>query len=374
MRPVKVMQVLECGGPGGTGEQVAALCTGLRPPEFETTLVYAVRPGASAEEYAARVGGAVKTVHIPEMVREISPIRDVKALFSLYRLFKNEKPDVVHAHSSKAGFLARWAALLARVPRIYYSPRGYSFQMSDRNGISRALYKILEWSVSWIGEIVAVSSSEAVLAVPLARPKHVHVVQDPYLGKLPALAARGENGKDGIKIGACGRLTYARNPVAFVKLAQRVTDSRNGVRLEWIGDGELAGAAKEMIRDMNLANRLEVTGWLDRADVEKRLLGMDIFVHYSRWEGLPGAVLEAMAAGLPVVASDIPGNRDAVVHLETGFLARSEVEALEFVLKLIDDPDIRRRMGEAGRRRVEKDFTVDATLSSLKRLYKIGRV
>lgn len=365
---IKVFQVIECGGPGGSGRQVAELCNSL-PAEFETTLVYSVRPGTTPEAYRAEAKGAAEAFYIPEMTREISPGRDLTAFLKLRRLFIDEKPDVVHAHCAKAGVLARLAARSAGVPRVFYSPRGYSFQMTDRGASSRALYRLAERSVSGIGEIVAVSASEAELARELtSRP--VHIVSDPYNGPLPE--ADGE-AKEGLLVGACGRLTPARRPEAFVRLAQQLTDSRNGLRCVWIGDGEMAPLVREMIRDMNLSHRLEVTGWLEPGAVRDRLKGLDVFVHFSRWEGLPNAVIEAMAAGLPVVASDIPGNRDAVGDGENGLLAKDEVELLEKTLKLVDDAALRRRLGEAGRRRVETDFRPAKTLEALCRLYRGSR-
>src|SRR5581483_3647614 len=109
--------------------------------------------------------------------------------------------------------------------------------------------------------------------------------------------------------------------------------------------------------------KVEITGWLEPAKALERLRGLDVFVHYSAWDALPNAVLEAMAAGLPVVASNVPGCRDAVVDGETGFIARDEVELLERCLKLVDDPALRRRMGEAGRARVAERFSRKAAVA-----------
>jgi glycosyltransferase involved in cell wall biosynthesis len=364
---LKVFQVLECGGPGGTGNQVAAVCNGLDPRRFETTLIYAVRPGCSAEEYRAKAAGAKQAVFVPEMVRSISPANDWRAFRRLVALFRAEQPDVVHAHSSKAGILARWAAWIAGVPRVFYTPHGYGFLQQDHSPVKRALYRAVEAASSWIGTIVAVSPSEAELARPLAWGKPVTVVCDPYLGELPA--AGGPRPHEGLLVGSCGRMTYARNPDAFVNLAQRLTDSRNGLKCVWIGGGDQEAEIRKQADNMNLQGRLEVTGWLDSAEAQGRLGSLDVLVHYSRWDGLPNAVLEAMAHGLPVVASDAPGARDAVVHGETGFLAKNEIELLELTLRLIDEPELRRRLGAAGRRRVEAAFRLEQALAKLEALY-----
>src|SRR5262249_32973589 len=148
------------------------ICNGLDPRRFESVLVFASR-GSDPEAYRQSASGAGRAYYVPELVREISPLKDLKALRALRRILRTERPDVVHAHSSKAGVLGRVAARLEGVPRVYYSPHGYGFLQQDRSALSRGLYRLAEWSVSWIGEIAAVSPSEAALARPLAWGKPV---------------------------------------------------------------------------------------------------------------------------------------------------------------------------------------------------------
>lgn len=360
---IKVFQVVECGGPGGTGEQVAAVCNGLDPARFEVSLVYAVRSG-SPEQYRAKCRGAKHAYHVPEMTREIAPGLDAAALRKLHRLFAEHRPDVVHAHSSKAGVLARGAAKSAGVKKVFYSPHGYGFLMQDRSRASRALYRMVEKAAARVGDTVAVSPSEAEFAVRLAPRGRVHTVCDAYLGDFPEPRPH-----DDLVVGSSGRMTYARNPDAWVLLAQRLTDSRNGVKCVWIGGGEDEERAKTHLTNMNLLSKVSVTGWLTAEEARERLRGLDVFVHYSRWDAMPNAVLEAMASGLPVVASDVAGNRDAVIHGVTGYLVKTEVELLERCQELLDDADLRRRLGAAGRERVRAEFSRERMLAGLSRLY-----
>ncbi|PCI39774.1 MAG: hypothetical protein COB53_02575 [Elusimicrobia bacterium] len=357
---IRVFQVLECGGPGGTGNQVAALCRELDPERFETTLVYAVRPGASKFDFESFARGAVEYVHIPEMVREISPINDILAFRKLYRLFAEEAPDIVHAHSSKAGVLARIAARAAGVPRILYSPRGYAFLQRDRNWLSRFSYWFIEALISPVSEIVACSPSEGKTAMRMPLKRGVSIVCDAYLGN-PKSRARPESDSRGDRIvAAIGRIAYARDPETFGSLSAAILKQRDRVRFQWIGDGELRNSMDPSV---------EVTGWVEPDDAIRKLSKCSLVVHHSLWDALSNAILEAMALGIPVIASDIPGNRDAVEDGVTGYLVTDEMQLIERVLRLLDDPGLRARLGEAGRKRFEDEFTLERMMKEISALY-----
>ena len=362
---IKIFEVVECGGPGGTGEQVAAICNGLDPARFDVSLAYAVR-GGSPEEYRAKCAGAKSAYFIPEMTREVSPITDLEAFRRLRALFSEHKPDVVHAHSSKAGVLARAAAKAAGIKTVFYTPHGYGFLQQDRSAASRLLYKAVEKAAALLGATIACAPGEAAASAALARAT-VHTVCDAYLGEFQDPLPH-----DGLAIGSCGRLAYARNPDAWLLLAQRLTDSRNGLKCVWIGGGEDEPRVRVLLENMNLAGRAELTGWLSAPEARERMRALDLFVHYSRWDALPNAVLEAMAAGLPVIASDNSGNRDAVEHGVTGFLVKSEVELLERCQQLIDDKPLRLKLGAAGRERVRREFSRERMLAELSVLYESG--
>jgi glycosyltransferase involved in cell wall biosynthesis len=216
---------------------------------------------------------------------------------------------------------------------------------------------------------VAISDNEAVLAHKLARSAKVRVIRDAYLGEMPDDGKRSSGQKATTVCGA-GRLIFARNPEAFVRMARRLTDSRGDIRCLWIGGGDLDPIVGKMVRDMNLTSKVDVTGWLPHTEAVNRLKKADIFVHFSRWDGLPNAVLEAMAWQLPVVASDIPGNRDLIEHGVNGFLAKNENELAEYTLKLIDQPELRAEFGKKGRDLVAQSYSVGQMLRGLESLYE----
>jgi glycosyltransferase involved in cell wall biosynthesis len=288
---------------------------------------------------------------------------DADAHVKLRRLFAEQKPDVVHAHGPKAGAAARSAAKSAGVAKIFYSPRGYRFLRTNRSAAARAMDWAFEKASAKIGAVIAVSTAEAEAARRLGA-KHVSVVFDAHLGGFPEPKAH-----DGLVVGSLGEMTRAQDPDAWVLLAQRLCDSRNGLSCLWIGGGEDEAKARTDLTNMNLLMKVEVTGAIPADAARERLRGLDLFVRYARAGSPSGQLLDAMACGLPVVASDLPAHRDLVEDGVTGYLVKNEVELLERCQALLDDDALRARLGAAGRERVRSVFSREKTLAELSHLY-----
>lgn len=363
----KVFLVLECGSAHGVGHQVASICRRIDKARFETTVVFAVRPGTTRAEFEAMTAAADRRIFVPEMVRSVSPLKDLRAFWTLYRLFAREKPDAVHAESSKAGVLARAAAALAGAPRIYYSPHGYGFLQTDAGPLARRAYWWIEKAFSGIGEIVACSTGEAELARELSWGKPVHLIRNlfameeeiPRVDKVP-----------GVRFGAVGRLTPARNPGAFLRLAAALSKSRPETSFVWTGGGELEAEVRAEAGRLGLGDRLTITGHVSRREVLENLSRADVFVHFSRWEGgAPIAMHEAMAFGKPVLASDIAGNRDLVVNGVNGFLAADEDALRARAEELAASADLREKLGRGAREHLAREVSPEKTIAALQALY-----
>jgi glycosyltransferase involved in cell wall biosynthesis len=194
--------------------------------------------------------------------------------------------------------------------------------------------------------------------------KTIDTVPNAYLGDFPEPLAH-----DGLVAGSCGRMTRVCNTDAWVLLAQRLTDSRNGVKCAWIGGGKDEATTLTHLANMNLLMKVSVSGWLPADQAREKLRGLDLFVQFSSAGAGTASILEAMALGLPVVASDIPAHRGLVVDGVTGFLVGDEIKLLERCQQLLDDEPIRRRLGAAGRDRVRSEFSRERMLTELSRLY-----
>lgn len=366
---LKVFLILECGSPHGVGNQVAAVSRLLDRDKFEPWVIYAVRPGTTPAEFERMTRFAAGRVHVPEMVREISPRKDWAAFRRLYRLLRDQKPDAVHLESSKAGALGRAAAWLAGVPRIYYSPHGYGFLQTDAGRSRRFLYWGVEKALSWIGHIIACSDGEAALARRLSWGKEVFQVRNVFLFEetAPAAAARTDGS---VVFGALGRLTPARNPEAFLRMAEALGEKFPDARFVWIGGGELEAEFRSRVNRSAVRNRFEVTGHVPRERVLETLAGLDVFVHYSRWEGgAPIAIHEAMHFAKPVLASNIAGNVDLVVPGVSGLLASNDAELLERASELAASAELRARLGRGAKDFLEREVSARKSIAALERLY-----
>jgi glycosyltransferase involved in cell wall biosynthesis len=366
---LKVFLILECGSPHGVGHQVATVTRLLDREKFEPWVVYAVRPGTTVEEFERMTRFAAGRIHVPEMVRQISPLNDWAAFLKLYRILRDEKPDVVHLESSKAGALGRAAAWLAGVPRIYYSPHGYGFLQTDAGRARRAFYWLVEKSLSWMGNIIACSEGETALARRLSWGREVFQVRNIFIfdEKIPVVPARTDGT---IVFGALGRLTPARNPEAFLRMAEGLGEKFPRARFVWIGGGEMEADFRRLVAASPIRDRFEVAGHLPRERVLEKLAGLDVFVHYSRWEGgAPIAIHEAMHFGKPVLASNIAGNVDLVIPGVTGLLAGDENELLDRASELAASTDLREKLGRGAKSYLEREVSAEKSIAALERLY-----
>jgi glycosyltransferase involved in cell wall biosynthesis len=274
--------------------------------------------------------------------RDIHPISDFRACLRLAEMLRVIRPDILHLHSSKAGAIGRIAARLTGVPSVY-STHGMAYLRTDVGVFSRALYFALEWVLGPIGTVsVACSPSElqSMRAIP---GRKMDIPNGIDLATLPPPPERP--GNDNLKIALCGRITAQKNPKLACQIAKL---SPREWRWVWLGDGELG--------DMVAKAGIVVSGWQSRAKAIAMLGACDVLLHTSSWEGMPIAILEAMALGLPVVATNAVGNRDLVIQDKTGFIAVDAAGFVTALKTLAASSERRHRLGSAGRRRVEQEF------------------
>ena len=254
----------------------------------------------------------------------------------------------IHLHSSKAGFLGRMAlaGLKSRVP-VYYSPHGLSF-LNKGQPLRSLLYARLERMAAKVdSKLVGCSRSEADLLARIgARPAHVleNAVDDRFF------QVQGRPEDPPLVVGM-GRVCYQKAPEVFAALSARFQIAELPAKFVWIGSGRRAGEAR--LR----AAGVHVTGWVGRDEIQRLLGAASVYVQTSRWEGMPLSVLQALAAGVPCVVTDVVGNRDAVRQGITGFVTTEADEMLIAVRRLLHDDVLRKRFSRAARQDAAERFS-----------------
>src|SRR5260221_5048630 len=356
---MKILLLITRAELGGGQTHVVDLLRGLRD-EFEVEL--GTGENGYLTEAAERLG--IRTHVIPDLVQPMRPLRDVKALWHCFRLIRAVRPDVVHTHTSKAGVIGRLAARLAGVPSLFTAhtwcfAEGTSWKWKT---VGIPLERI---AARCAAGIITVSEANRALALShrIARPEKLVTIHNGIADSLH----RAKPGEKALpRIVMVARFSEQK---AQGLLIEAVAQIRTPFRLLLVGEGPLRPAVEQQVAKLNLGDRVEFLG--QRLNVAEILASGHIFVLFTNWEGFPISILEAMRAGLPVVASDVNGVREAVADGSTGFLAAAGDVAMfrQRLEQLVQDDSLRGRLGAAGRRRFEKEFTVEAMLGKTAGIY-----
>jgi glycosyltransferase involved in cell wall biosynthesis len=381
LRKIRVLHVLEAID-GGTKRHVLAILASLDRERFEAEVAGpSIRPETQdGETFVADLAAQGTCFHHIEMRRAVHPRDDLVALWRLCRLIRRGRYDVVHGHSSKAGFLARVAGWLTRRPTLY-TPNGLYF-LRLSNGWRRSSYVALERIARpFTTRFVAVSESErdAALREKLASRERIVVIPsgvEPEAFARPAHArahvrAELEIPLDAVVVGTVSRMTHQKDPACLVRAMREVIGrTKRPVYLVWVGDGALAEDVARLVSEYRLDSSCRLLGV--RRDVRAVMCAFDVFALTSRYEGLPYAVLEAMALGLPVVATDVVGTRDVVANGINGYLVPPENPAAvaDALLRVIENDNLRAELGQRARKLVADRFTLDDMVRPLEALYE----
>lgn len=367
-RRIRVLELLVTMAAGGGPKQVYELVRHLPGDEFEI-VVAGPRNGPFFERF---VDLGVRTVDVPAHRLGIGP------LLRTARLVRRQRIDVVHTHGKGAGLYGRLAARWAGVPAVH-TFHGIHYAGYPRLG--QRLYLGLERLLgSMTHTVINVSPSQEAegLRLGLFPPARSATVLNGIDVDALDLAARrapiprarlGLTDQD-LVLGCVTRFDPVKRAERLLDAAQALAPRFPRLALLLIGGGGDQPRLRRAARDARLGERVVFTGWLPEPAAAYRAL--DLYVSASLKEGLPLSLLEAMGSGLAVVATDVDGHRDVVIHGETGLLvpAGDQDALVGAIASLLDDPERRRRMGEAGRRRVRMEFTLEAMVRKTAEIYR----
>ena len=314
---VRVLRIFSRLNVGGPSVHVILLTAGLKDRGYETQLVIGQESPREGNlfDLAARKG--VACVAMPGLGREVRPWRDLRALLGLYRMMRTFRPHIVHTHTAKAGMLGRLAARVAGVPVVVHTFHGHVLR-GYFGPLTTAFYRAMERGLGASSDVL-VAVSDAVkrdlVGLGVAPDAKIRVIPlgldlEPLAGPLPRGSLRGEAGvpAEAPLIGIVGRLAPIKDVGTFLRAAAAVRAAVPAARFAVVGDGEERGPLEAERARLGLEGCVFFHGW--RRDMAAVYGDLDVVVNCSRNEGTPVALIEALAAGRPVVATRVGGTPD----------------------------------------------------------------
>jgi glycosyltransferase involved in cell wall biosynthesis len=376
LRVLRVFSRLNIGGPS---VHVILLSAGLRPLGYETRLVVGRESPREGNMLALAAEKNVVCEAMAGLGREIAPLSDLRALVGLHRLMRAWRPAIVHTHTAKAGVLGRLAARSAGVPTVVHTYHGHVLR-GYFSPAKTALFRQLETRLAHAADaLVAVSESvkQDLVALGIAPAEKVRVIPlgldlSHLAADLPRGALRREAGIPDASplVGMVGRLVPIKDVPTFLRAARIIRETRPDARFALVGDGEERSALESLCRELDLDGKVTFFGW--RRDLAAVYGDLDVVVNASRNEGTPVALIEALAAAKPVVATRVGGTPDLLGEGERGRLVPpAEPEALaRAVLETLEESEAARRRAQAGREHVLARHSSDRLVRDVDALYR----
>jgi glycosyltransferase involved in cell wall biosynthesis len=380
---VKVLRVIARLNVGGPALHVAYLTAGLAERGYDTMLVAgSLARGEESMAYVARQRG-VRVETLGELHREISPLRDARAIVRLARLIRRERPVILHTHTAKAGAVGRIAALLvgaARPPIIVHTFHGHVLRGYFSAPLTFAFRTLERWLATFTTVLVAVSPEvrDDLVRLGVAPEEKFVVIRlgielDERVGTDGD--ARTETRRllgvasDSFLVGWIGRMTAVKRTEDVLRTFRGLLDRNVDAQLLLVGDGPDRPRLERLAHELGIVKRCLFVGYQN--DVGRFYDAIDVLLLPSANEGTPVSVIEALAAGRTAVATRIGGVPDVVRDEVDGFLVEvGDVdEAADRLAELARDPERRARMGASGRERVVARYGVARLVDDVDQLY-----
>lgn len=369
---VNILHVLNSRA--GVDVYVRYLCQFLPSEEYNITIVRSIYDGEHS--FKNDKDQILKEYRIP-IVREISFLKDVKSLFKLLKIIKQEKPNFIHCHSAKGGVLGRIAAYLMRTP-VVYTPHAFSY-LSSKTSLKGKLFLFIEKLLrikKGKGILLACAETEAQRAI-------TDINYDPQVAKfwsnsIPEIETTKPT-KEIITIDkpyACtiGRPSYQKNLSFVIDALSPVVKAIPDFQFIIMGIGHYSpevDALKAQIQKLKLQNNITLVDWTDREHILDILSDSLFYVTTSLYEGLPYSLLEAMVLSKPPIASNIDGNTDLITDGENGYLFElDDINALSnYMIHLYKSPELRDQLGRAAKDSILENNSLPRNIATLKKVY-----
>ncbi len=379
MDKIKIAHIITKLELGGAQKVVIHTASHLDISRYSSIIISGA---GGALENEVKNNSGIKYFFIPELIREVNPVKDIIALVKIIGLLKKEKVNLVHTHSSKAGILGRWAAWFAGIRVIVHTFHGFGFH-DFQNPIIRNLFVFVERVTARITKklvFVSRSNIKKALANGIGREKQYVLARAGIdIRKFSDCRVNVAEKKKSLGIepdapvaGMIACFKLQKNILDFLAAANLIRIAVPEVKFLLVGDGQLRERIEKRIRELDMEGQFILTGWRD--DINEIIQTFDVLVSTSLWEGLPCIFLEAMSASKPVIATDVDGVSEVVKDGVNGFLVSpsgGKVEkTAEFVIKLLKDKELAARMGKNGNSKLEEEFDINRVVKDLEEIYE----
>ncbi|MFC1631067.1 glycosyltransferase family 4 protein [Candidatus Omnitrophota bacterium] len=379
---IKILRVIARLNIGGPAIHTVLLSSGLDGAKFESTLVAGqVEAGEGDMLYLAREQG-IRPVLIPELGRSLNLRNDWTAFWKLFALIKKVRPDIIHTHTAKAGSLGRLAGVLYNLIfssnscRLIHTFHGHVLHSYFSRIKSIIFLWIERFLALFTDRIIAVSESvrSELIALKVSSAKKIITVPlgldlEQYLNIENEIV----RGREYRTVGIIGRLVPIKNHRMFLEAVKRIKDAFSAdqkTKFLIVGDGPLRQDLEIYAQQLGVSKDVTFSGWI--SDLNQVYSELDIVTLTSLNEGTPVALIEAQASGLPCVATEVGGVADVVEQGKSGILVpNQDTESfISALIKLLNSPDLLRRMGRSGRSRVKHRFSKERLINDIEDLYQ----
>ena len=319
-----------------------------------------------------RNGTEVREIPIV-LFRSLNPFKDLKALIQTVKAIRREKPDVIHCHSAKGGIIGRTAGWITGV-KTFYTPHAFSY-LCTSSKLKRWVFLTIEKLTRFNTYVLACSESEQQMAITDVGYRQDHALV--WHNAVPDASLEVGKPVDFSAPYACyiGRPCYQKNPLFLLDVIRKVKDKGCNLKFILLGVGyhspELE-AMKAKMKALGLEDTIKLEPWINHADCQEFVRKSLFYISTALYEGLPLAVIEAMANGKAVIASDVVGNKDCVRDSENGFLLPLDADAFaERIIQLVNDNELRMAMEKNSRDLFLKEFFIENRIIYLQKQYEI---
>ncbi|PKM82237.1 MAG: hypothetical protein CVU89_06230 [Firmicutes bacterium HGW-Firmicutes-14] len=363
---MRILEVITLGETGGAQTVLVDLIKGISAGGYDVEIDVVFGPGDYLPlAFTSWFQG--QAIQVPWLSRSINPYKDIMVLAKLWQLCKTRKYDIVHCHSSKASWLARLAASWAGVPRICMTVHGLSFHPGNPPLIRQVYQRIEKVAIPFANEYVFVSPKDLVemKALGLDNSRCRYIPNGRSIPPYPIVGLRDllPIPKEAPIICMVARLSKVKNPMAFLRVAKIVTKKYPSnlpiPNFILIGSGPMYEECQKAVAKADLTNRVHVMG--HKVDAGQFFWDADIAFLPSYYEACPLVIIESMATGTPVVASNVGGTESMVKHGQTGYLfsLEHEEEAAQHIINLSINSKMREEMGKSALKHYQKEFSVE---------------